>query len=490
MFDNGDKICTVLVIKMSSTKKLIIVGILLITLIIFSMILFLIPSIQININGEKNIILNIGDHYEELGASAKIVNIFSAKKAKVLTTGVVNTNKFGKYIITYKAKSNNLTKTAIRVVNVVDKEKPIITLNKEVTLCKNNNIVEIDAKAFDNYDGDITDKIEYKVDNNKVYITVKDSSNNKEEIVEEAKIIDEEKPIIKLNGAKSLYLYVNNSYEELGASAIDSCDGNITDEIVIENGVNTSIAGTYYVTYKVKDSLENETIEKREVIVQEKNKTNIQDEKDDKLKVVNGGYIYLTFDDGPGAYTEQILAILEKYNIKATFFVTNQFPNYQYMIKKEYDAGHTVGIHSYSHKWSIYDSVDAYLDDFNKIFNIVVEQTGVEPKYFRFPGGTSNHVAKIKMSELVKLMTEKGYTYFDWHVDSGDTHGKKATKEYIINMIKTYVTGNKDYIILMHDIKENTLAALPSVIDYCLSNGYTFKVIDENTIPKQFKPYK
>ena len=164
------------------------------------------------------------------------------------------------------------------------------------------------------------------------------------------------------------------------------------------------------------------------------------------------------------------------------------------MIKQEYDRGHTVGIHTYSHKWSVYTSVDTYWNDFSKMEQIVYEQTGVHPKYFRFPGGTSNTAncshnnVNNMMETLANYMTDKGYVYFDWHVDSGDTHGSKATTSYIISTVKKYVKGSGNYIILMHDIKKNTMEALPSVIEYLKSHNYTFKKIDETTPVKQFSP--
>ena len=163
------------------------------------------------------------------------------------------------------------------------------------------------------------------------------------------------------------------------------------------------------------------------------------------------------------------------------------------MIKQEYDRGHTVGIHTYSHKWSVYTSVDTYWNDFSKMEQIVYEQTGVHPKYFRFPGGTSN-TANCKynginnmMEKLSNLMTDKGYVYFDWHVDSCDTCKNNSVND-IINSIKKYVTGSGNYIILMHDIKKNTMEALPSVIEYLKAHNYTFKQIDDTTPVKQFSP--
>ena len=201
--------------------------------------------------------------------------------------------------------------------------------------------------------------------------------------------------------------------------------------------------------------------------------------------------IYLTFDDGPGKYTEQILEVLSKYDVKATFFVTNQFPNYQHLISEEYKQGHTIGIHTYSHKWSIYSDVETYLDDFNKINEIIRNQTGVESKIFRFPGGSSNTISKNYnkgiMTSLSQLMTEKGYIYFDWNIDSGDTAKKRNSKEDIIKNIKKNLNGDGAYIILTHDIRKNTLEALPEIIETAKTFGYEFAAISESTRAPHFE---
>lgn len=467
---------------MSSKKKIFLIGIIFVLILLLSMMLIFVPKLSININGEKSITLNLGDEYVELGAQAFLKKSFTSKEMPINIEGDVNTQKIGKYLITYKASYKNIIKKDIRVVNVIDNVAPIISLKKDVIVCKNNNLIEIDAIATDNYDGDISDNVKYKIDNEKISIFVTDSSNNKAEIVEDLVYADNDKPKITLNGSNTVYLKLGAVYNEQGATAYDTCDGNITDKIQIDGSVDSNILGEYTIVYKVSDSLNNETTLTRKVIVSEK--------ENNKYEVTGEAIIYLTFDDGPGPYTEEILSILDEYNIKATFFVTNQFPKYQYLIGKEYSNGHTVGIHTYSHKWSIYDSMDTYLDDFNKIQDIVIKETGLKPKYFRFPGGSSNTVSRSHskgiMTKLAKLMQDNGYIYFDWTFDSCDTC-KKNSVDDIIASVKRNLKGNGKYIVLMHDIKKNTLKALPTVIEYAKANGYSFKPIDDDTPVCHFK---
>ncbi len=463
---------------MKNKDKFVIGGISLIVFITLIIVNFISPKIEINLNGQDKIDLDYGTPYQELGGTAYIHTLFNKKPIDLEIIGSVDNNKIGKYIITYKAEYQKKTKELTRVVTISDTTGPSISLNKPIVACKNNNIVELDVKVVDNYDGDISSKLEYDIKNDKITLYAIDSSENKTEIVEDLKYIDNEAPTLKLNGNATIYLNLGDEYIEYGATAYDSCDGNITGDITISSSVNTSVVGTYEVVYSIKDKANKIAKITRTVIVE------------DKKNLSQAGVIYLTFDDGPGQYTETILNTLDKYNIKATFFVTNQFPNYQYMIKKESEKGHTVGIHTYSHKWTIYKSVDTYLEDFNKIEQIVYEQTGNHPKYFRFPGGSSNTVSRSYcvgiMTNLAKIMTEKGYIYFDWTFDSGDTRTNHNSTSEIISTVKKYLKPNQSNIILMHDIKKNTMEALPTIIEYALSQGYTFKAIDNNTPVKHF----
>ena len=141
--------------------------------------------------------------------------------------------------------------------------------------------------------------------------------------------------------------------------------------------------------------------------------------------------VYLTFDDGPSKNTQRVLDILAEYDAKATFFITGQQPEYFSMIKTAYDAGHTIGLHSYIHEYDqVYASVDAYFKDLEKIGELAKEQIGFVPCYIRFPGGASNTVSRKYtegiMSELTQKVLEKGYQNYDWNISSGD--GSKATK--------------------------------------------------------------
>ena len=314
-------------------KTIIISGICLILVIILLITFLFLPKIEIDIIGKSSSNIEVGTEYKEQGVKAYIKNIFSKKEIKVEIISNLDINKLGRYKITYIAKDNGVVKKRSRNVKVIDTTKPTIEMVDQVKACKNNQLVNINAQAHDNYDGDLTSKIKYYIEKEVAYISVTDSSNNKTEIKENLNYIDEERPKIILNGSQVIYLNLNEEYIEYGATAEDSCDGNLTKKIKITGEVDNTRSGTYLIKYQVKDSYGNSVDSTRKVVVSDNNQN----------KVTNGN-IYLTFDDGPGQYTESYLNLLAQYNIKATFFVTGQFPKYFDLITREYKEGHTIVI--------------------------------------------------------------------------------------------------------------------------------------------------
>lgn len=214
-------------------------------------------------------------------------------------------------------------------------------------------------------------------------------------------------------------------------------------------------------------------------------KSNIQNlaENGEQLKV------YLTFDDGPSDNTDRILDILKQYNIKATFFVTGKTDEesqaaYQRIVKE----GHTLGMHSYSHKYCvIYDSLDAFEQDFTQLHDYLYQVTGVDCKYYRFPGGSSNKVSNLDMREFIKYLNQQDITYFDWNVSSGDATSQAYTTDELIQNVMGDVTKYKTSVVLMHDstAKSTTVDALPALIEQLQSIGAQILPIDENTTPIQ-----
>jgi len=189
--------------------------------------------------------------------------------------------------------------------------------------------------------------------------------------------------------------------------------------------------------------------------------------------------VYLTFDDGPAKYTPEILVILERYNVPATFFVVGN-TEYTHYMRDIVENGHAIGLHSYNHKFKqIYSSKEAFFEDLQKIDDIVFEQTGVRSKIMRFPGGSSvtRGGAKSIMNQLSTEIVEKGYQYFDWNCDSRDKMGIK-TASGALSKIKTAAEeADSIVIVLMHDTEKITVQYLPSVIEHFKSLGYEFSIL-------------
>lgn len=195
--------------------------------------------------------------------------------------------------------------------------------------------------------------------------------------------------------------------------------------------------------------------------------------------------VYLTFDDGPSSNTVQILDILKQYNVKATFFVIGrEDEESKELYKRIVEEGHTLGMHSYSHKYSLlYDSMDSFTSDFSQIQNYLYEVTGQECLYYRFPGGSSNHVSNTDMTEFIRYLNEQGITYFDWNVSSGDATSQAYTPEELVENVMTDVVKYKTSVVLMHDAetKASTVEALVPMIERLQDMGAELLPIDENT---------
>lgn len=194
--------------------------------------------------------------------------------------------------------------------------------------------------------------------------------------------------------------------------------------------------------------------------------------------------VYLTFDDGPSSNTQPILDILDRYGCGATFFVMKS--DYLNEYKNIVDHGHAIALHTYSHDfYDIYQSVDDYFADLDRISDLVYEKTGVRSMLTRFPGGTSNtissNICSGIMSTLSKEVPNRGYYYFDWNADSQDASGNNISPSYIYE--SSIACSANNIVLLLHDTdaKDTTVEALPDIIEYYQSQGYYFLSLNENS---------
>ena len=190
------------------------------------------------------------------------------------------------------------------------------------------------------------------------------------------------------------------------------------------------------------------------------------------------GTVYLTFDDGPGDHTNWLLDILKMYNVSATFFVTGNGDDAT--IAREYREGHAIGLHTLSHKYSyIYRNVDNFFDDLYAVQDRVRAITGETSMLMRFPGGSSNTVSrrydggKHIMSTLTWEVENRGFTYFDWNILSGDAGETTDTGEIVARVTSALHPGEN--VVLQHDVKDYSVAAVEEIIKFGKNNGYKFE---------------
>lgn len=210
--------------------------------------------------------------------------------------------------------------------------------------------------------------------------------------------------------------------------------------------------------------------------------------RDEAEMVREEGTVYLTFDDGPSENTYAILSYLEKYNVKATFFVVPSRTDECYELLRAIVAGgHSIGVHSASHDYEkIYASVEAYLDDFYEAWDIIYEATGVKTEIFRFPGGSKNDYNEATRDAIIEEMTRRGFRYFDWNVDSNDAGG--ATWSDMYNSVPSDISQNYRSVVLMHDSspRVNTVYVLEDILKVLVEEGYKLDKINNDTRPVQF----
>lgn len=216
-------------------------------------------------------------------------------------------------------------------------------------------------------------------------------------------------------------------------------------------------------------------------------------EKNDLLSIITESgqekYCYLTFDDGPTEnITPQILDILRRYNIKATFFqIGSLIEANPDMARRVYEEGHLIANHSSGHNYEkLYASEESFMNEINNCYEAIKNVTGEEEpfKLVRFPGGGYNSSADsyspIKQ-QCKEALKEQGFYYCDWNALNGDAEGKKKNAQELLEYLKSNLDGESNVVVLMHDAaaKQTTADALASIIEYFISEGYTFHRLDD-----------
>ena len=434
-------------------------------------------TVRFYVYGDDEINIEYGTSFQDPGVYAVTAGrIFGEgdKRLEVQTHGSVDVSRLGSYVLTYTASFAFNEYSTERRVNVVDTTPPVIELKhiEGYQPTWMTGYAEEGYTARDNVDGDLTGHVQRVKLDDRVQYTVTDSSGNSTVVERLLPALSYRPPRITLLGGDNMVLRAGTWFEDPGVTVDDDLGNDLSAHLITEGEVIPWLAGDYQINYSVTSEL-GETISavrNVQIVPVGLPQTVTPEEKT----------IYLTFDDGPGPYTGKLLDVLDKYGAKATFFVTAQDPRYLDQIGRAYKAGHGIGVHTSSHDYNkIYASEYAFFEDFFNMEEIIKQQTGSYTRLFRFPGGSSNTVSRFNpgiMSRLTKAMNDMGYQYYDWNVTSGDAGGTTKTDQIIKN-IKDGCMQHRISVVLQHDIKDYSVAAVENVLKWGLENGYSFKAL-------------
>ena len=440
-------------------------------------------SLELVLTGEPKLLLEYGDSFTEPGVTPILRGTlilkdgYTPENLKIRRETDLNEGKLGKYTITYSAELLNCQASAQREIRVIDTKAPTITLTEdpEGTLEEGVIYQEAGFTASDNYDGDLTARVVRTEEPGLVIYAVTDSSGNPAVAKRKIPLRDMVLPEIQLEGGEDYVITLGTRYEEPGFTATDNVDGDVTAMVQVEGEVDWLTAGIYPITYTVSDSCENTTVVTRNVEVAAQEWTD--------TVYPEGKVVYLTFDDGPSAYTSELLDVLDAYGAKATFFVVGSGSGN--MMRQIVKRGHSIGIHTVSHDYGqIYSSPEAYFDDLMKMQSIIYDHTGVKTTLMRFPGGSSNLVSRHScegiMTFLTQAVQDAGFQYFDWNVYSGDAGETKRTEKVVENVIGG-IQEHRVSIVLQHDIHKYSVDAVEDILRWGKRNGYEFLALQNDS---------
>ena len=434
---------------------------------------------ELKVLGSEEVLLEYGQEYTDAGATATSVGRLFGNLDTVIDVYAYiphDLAELGEHRIRYFCTYLHQDYEQTRTVRVVDRVNPRLELTPsgDFNAYADTGFQEPGYRATDNHDGDITSRVVAEIRGDTVYYSVSDESGN-EAFAERPVVYAPTEPVIILLGDDNVVMEACMTFEDPGFRAYNELAEDVSAFVTVEGEVTPYLAGEYELTYTLETGFGEPVTATRKVFV---NPVGVQ-----ASVAPAGRTIYLTFDDGPGPYTEKLLDILKKYRVKATFFVTNQFPEYTDLIAREYAEGHTVAVHTYTHDYDyIYSGVEEYVEDFMRMREVIHEQTGEYTNLFRFPGGSSNTISRITpgiMTVLTQAMPDMGFKAFDWNVPSGDAGETRKSDQVYLNVIQRIQQVDYGYaVVLQHDIKEFSVDAVERIIIWGLNNGYVFAPLD------------
>lgn len=256
---------------------------------------------------------------------------------------------------------------------------------------------------------------------------------------------------------KELNIAVNNNNDEY--KELINTNNILNEELDKFTNINKTILNEKEEVFKLASQLEKEIVNKKS-----------------KSKIA-----YLTFDDGPYYSTHKYLEVLDKYNVKATFFTIgldkekcfdNRDKNCSTVYKKIVDNGHTIANHTYSHLIhnGLYSSADSFVNQVKKQEKLIKDKTGVITNIVRFPGGSGTAQAYGIKNNAIKKLKSMNYGWVDWSSSNGDG-GSVGSTSQAFSTFKKSIDENIE-VVLLHDYSTVTLAILPDIITYLEDKGY------------------
>ena len=454
-------------------------------------------ALLFGLNGSKTEIMMLGDEEMNVEYGSEFVDpgveiVRTGKLFKFMNeTELVHaqeqmtTDTLGKFKIHYVVVDDGEEQRFERIVNVLDTTAPSISVTDPENVEGSswmNGYSEPEVSAYDLVDGDLSDRVEVTHLDGKVVYSVTDEHGN-EAVLERTPPQGSVAPEIMLTGGSDYTCPAAMDWVDPGWSVVDSDGTDLSELVQVSGRVTPYKLGDYTLNYQISNGRGDTLRASRtvHVVAAERKEAVIPEQKT----------IYLTFDDGPGPYTDQLLDLLAKYDVKVTFFITGNYPDYYDCIGRAYNEGHTIAVHTFCHDYrQIYRGVQAYFDDFKKCEDLIYEQTGTYTKLFRFPGGSSNTVSSFNpgiMGMLATYMRDMGYYYFDWNVSSGDA---KPVQIPTYEVYRNVINGCAQYdtnVVLQHDVKDFSVAAVEDIIKWGLDNGYQFLPLQEDSYGARHK---
>ncbi len=206
-----------------------------------------------------------------------------------------------------------------------------------------------------------------------------------------------------------------------------------------------------------------------------KQERNVHPQINNKQQIIHDQKIvYLTFDDGPSEMTNQILDVLMREKVHATFFMIGKNMNeHQEVVKRAVKEGNYIGAHSMTHNYHRLYKQGLFVSEMQQTLSIINNLTGQKTRLVRAPYGSRPGLSVKLRNDSVKA----GLKIWDWNVDTHDWENNANSSE-VVNVVKEQTTKNKE-VILLHE-KQTTLDALPEIISYLKAKGYVFKVYNPN----------